>query len=84
MKVKNFPNVPELLNEIQQLPENSLIEKILSWCEETNTDPKELGDYLEENEQFKRMLWLNAVEHNQIRDVQLKDRWKQMNELDDW
>ena len=77
-------DITELLNEIQQIPEDSLIEKMISWCEQTATDPKELGDFLESNEQFKRMLWLNAVKHNQIRDEKLKHRWDDMEGFDDW
>jgi len=67
-------NIIELLNKIHDMPEDTLLEKIISYCEETDTDAQEIGEFLSEYEQFKRVLWADALKHNQIRDLTLKKR----------
>jgi len=75
-------NITELLNRIHDIPEDTLIEKIVSYCEETDTDIQEIGEILGESEQFKRVLWIDAVNHNQIQDAPLKNVLQ--DELDSW
>ena len=77
-------NIPALLNEIEKIPEDTLIQKIVSYCEQTDTDIQEIGDVLETSKQFKRMLWLNAVKNNEINDPLLKETWESTQDLDDW
>lgn len=77
-------NIAELLNKIHTLPEETLLEKIISYCEEHDLDPQEVGDRLAESEQFKRVLWIDAVEHNQIQDKLLKDKLRQTEDFDVW
>ena len=52
----NELEIVELLNEISKIPENSLLDKIVSYCEKFDLDPKEIGDTLGDSEQFKLML----------------------------
>ncbi len=77
-------NIVELLNEISKIPEISLLERIISYCEENDLDPKEIGDVLSESETFKTNLWLDCVENNSISDPLLKAKWDKTNNLDEW
>lgn len=80
-----FPNeVIELLNEIHQVPENNLMDKILSYCEMNDYNIQEIGDLLGENEQFKTKLWIDCVDNNTIRDILLKEKQNSTEEMDDW
>ena len=58
-------NIVLLLNEISKIPEKSLFDKIISYCEKNDFDPQEIGDILEESEQFKLMLH-NELENNHV------------------
>jgi len=77
-------NIIELLNDIHKIPESSLLEKLISYCEENDILPQELGDILGESEQFKRVLWINAVQNNQIHDTPLQNKITSTEELDEW
>ena len=77
-------DLTQVLNEIQSLPGDSLIERMLSWCEENTYDPMELGEMFSSSKQFKRVLWIDAVEHNQVQDNQVKDLLHETKELDVW
>jgi len=82
---KNFPNeIVQLLNEFNKIQEDTLLDKISVFCEENDIDPKELGDTLSENEQFKRLLWFDCVRNNQLQDKTLKTQWQKQTLLDDW
>ena len=76
--------ISQLLDEIDKLPGDSLLEKILSYCEENDIDPKEIGDMLSDSEQFKRILWIDAVGNNQIKDELLKNKLKETKDLEAW
>ncbi len=77
-------DIIEILNQINKMPDETLLERMITWCQEFNYDPQELGDLLGESEQLKRTLWMNAVKHNQILDPLLKQKWDQMENLGDW
>lgn len=77
-------NIVEILNEIQEFPEDSLLEKMISYCEMKDIDPQELGDMFAESDQFKRKLWINCVEAFQIKDVLLQDKINSIEDLDEW
>lgn len=77
-------HIIKLLNEINKMPEDTLLEKLISYCEETDFDPQELGDILGESEQFKRKLWISCVEANQIKDEKLLDRLDLVEDFDEW
>ena len=77
-------DLTQVLNEIQATPGDSLIERMLSWCTENDFDPMELGEMFANSKQFKRVLWIDAVEHNQVQDFQLKDLLHETKELDVW
>jgi hypothetical protein len=80
----SIDNLVSTLNQINSLPGNSLLERMLSYCEENDIDPKELGDMFEESDQFKRVLWIDAVENNQIQDAPLKAKLNETQDLDTW
>jgi len=48
--------IVELLNEISKIEENTLLDKIVTYCEKFDLDPQEIGDTLGDSEQFKLML----------------------------
>jgi len=80
----SIDNLVSTLNKINSLPGDSLLERMLSYCEENDIDPKELGDMFEESEKFKRVLWIDAVENNQIQDAPLKAKLNETQDLDTW
>jgi len=84
MKTKQETNIINLLNEINQINEPDLMNRILSYCEETDTDVQELGDILGESDQFKRQFWLDAVKNHQIRDEGVQRKLNQTLETDVW
>ena len=72
--------IVELVNKISEMEGNNLLEKILDYCETYDEDPQEIGDILQESEEFKDLLYLDCVKHNIIKDtsISIKD------ELDIW
>ncbi len=82
------PKIPSdfiiLINEINKIPENSLLDKILTYCEQNNFDIQEIGDILSENEKFKRTLWIDCVDRYVIQDEYLKIKQNSIEELDEW
>jgi len=76
--------VNELLNEIAKMCGNSLLEKMLDYCETKEVDPKWLGDLLSEEKTFKEMLYIDMVKHNQMRDPLFKKKLLGHFELDEW
>jgi len=58
-------NIVLLLNEISKIPEKTLLDKILTYCEKNDFDPQEIGDILEESDQFKLMLH-SELENNHV------------------
>ena len=84
MQNMNELDLQDLLNEINKIPGDSLIERIISYCEENDLEPQDIGDSLGESEQFKRVLWIDAVDNNQIHDIKLKELLNSTEEIDDW
>jgi hypothetical protein len=72
--------IVELVNKISEMEGINLLEKILDYCETYDEDPQEIGDILQESEEFKDLLYLDCVKHNIIKDtsISIKD------ELDVW
>ena len=71
--------IPELLNEIYKMEGNSLIEKILDYCETFDIDVKEIGDLLEESENFKNILYRDCVLNNIIKDKEMRKHLNKKN-----
>lgn len=65
-------DVVDILNRISDMSGESLAEKILDYCETYDIDPQELGDVLEESEDFRNMLYRDCVKHNIIKDEDLE------------
>jgi len=89
MYQENFKEPPslsieELLNDIYKDPAESLLEKIISWCDENNYDAKEIGYILGESEYFKRKLHISCVENNQMRDELLTKKMNSTKTMDIW
>ena len=83
---KDIPlmSIEEMLNQITKMPEESLMEQIVSWCEENSYDTKEVGYVLAESDHFKRRLHINCVEHYQMTDELLHDKIDRMEDLNEW
>ena len=81
-------NIPKelitLLDKIYLMPEDNLMDKIISYCEMNDYDIQEIGDILSENEQFKTKLWIDCVSNNTIKDNLLKQKQNATKELDMW
>jgi hypothetical protein len=73
-----------LLNEIYKMPDDSLLEKITTYCQETDIREEDIAEVLKESEQFKRALWLSCVENFQIKDAQVKHLLENTEELEEW
>lgn len=78
------PDSIQLLNEIYKVPEVSLMDKIISYCDMNDYDIQEIGDILSENEQFKKKLWIDCVNFNTIKDELLKKKQHQCTDFDEW
>ncbi len=76
--------ISDILNEIQSLPGDTLLEKVLSYAEENDIPEEELGLFLADSDQFKRVLWINCVKNHQIKDEELNDKLNQTVDLDCW
>ncbi len=84
-KNETYPTeVVQLLNEIYEIDEHSIMDKILSYCEKYDYDVQEIGDILSESEQFKELLWIDCVKNNTISDKLLKEKQQSTEELDEW
>jgi len=77
-------NIIELLNAISQVHGDSLLEKIVSYCDKNNLDPQEVGDILADSEQFKRKLHIDLVHNHIIRDPGFSRKENLCQDLDEW
>ena len=73
-----------IIQNIQSIKEDSLLDKLLSYIEENDFDIIEIGELLSKNDQFKRLLWIDTVNHNQILDTFTKDLLRETKDLDIW
>ena len=62
------PDVLSLINKITEMTGNSLLEKILDYCETYNVDIQEVGDKIAKFEEFKNLLYKDCVKHHIIND----------------
>ena len=76
--------ITEILNEIYKIEGYTLVDKIIGYCEKNNLDPKEIGDILEESEQFKRKLYIDLVHHKAIKDPKFVEKEELCEILDVW
>ena len=73
-----------ILDQVYLMPEDNLMDKILSYCEQNDFCIQEIGDVLSESEQFKTKLWIDCVDNNTIRDELLKEKQNSTDKLDVW
>ena len=74
----------KLINEIYCTDGDTLLEKIVSYCEKNNFDIQEFGDLLSESEIFKKHLWIDCVRHNIIKDEPLQDKLNETEDFEEW
>jgi hypothetical protein len=58
-------------DNIMKMPSESILEKILEYCEEYNLDISEVLDLFDTKE-YKALLYTDCVEHFVIKDEELK------------
>ena len=73
-----------LLNEISKMPDDSLLLKITTYCDENDYREEDVAEILKDSDQFKRALWLSCVDNHQIKDDQVQDLFENTNDLDCW
>jgi hypothetical protein len=61
-------DIVSLINKISEMTGETILEKMLDYCESYDKEPQELGDLLQENEDFKKLLYRDCVKHNIIKD----------------
>jgi hypothetical protein len=71
-----------LINEIHKIEGDSLLEKILSYCEIHEINPQELGDIISDIDQFKEDIWLDCVKNNIVQDDTIKHKLNK--EMEEW
>ena len=74
----------KILNIISSMEGNSLVEKILDYCETHDEDPQEIGDYLEDNKEFKKILYNDCINNNIIRNQEYKMILNRTEKLEEW
>ena len=74
----------ELLNQIQEFEGETILDKILSYCEKYDKEIQEIGDILSENEIFKKTLWIDCVKNNTIQDEWCKNKLDNIEKFDEW
>jgi hypothetical protein len=57
--------------KIMSMPSESIIEKVLEYCEEEDLDISEILDLFDSKE-YKALLYTDCVEHHVIKDEELK------------
>jgi len=73
-----------LLNEIHKMPDDNLLEKITTYCQENNYREEDVADILQSSDQFKRQLWISCVDNFQIKDEQVLDTMNKTQDLEEW
>jgi len=77
-------NLIELINDISNMHGVSLSEKILDYCETYDFDVKEIGDLLEQSDDFKKLLYIDCVKNNLIQDKTLEEFLGRTEEMEEW
>jgi len=62
----------EIINKISNMNGNNLLDKIMDYCETYDINEQALGDLLQENEDFKNILYRDCVKHNIIKDSKIE------------
>ena len=77
-------DIVTMMNDISKIQEDSLLEKIATYCEQNNYDEQEVGDVLAESEQFKRKLYVDLVHKNVIKDAGFTKKDNLCADIDEW
>ena len=74
----------EILNLVDDMCGDSIMSKLLDFCETNNIDPQELGDILEEDIKFKKLLYDDCVHYNSVIDNEMTNKESNMQDLEVW
>jgi len=77
-------NFIKLFNEISSMSGENLVEKILDYCETYDKDPQEVGDFLEENKEFKKILYDDCISNNIIKNPEYKQSIERTEGIEEW
>jgi len=83
LKLQNMDPI-EIVNKISEYDGDTLIDKMLDYCETEDINIKELGDMLEDFEDFKRLLYKECVNVNLIKNPLLKKELHNTEDLEIW
>jgi len=74
----------EIFNKISKMSGDNLVEKILDYCETYDKNPQEVGDFLEDNKEFKKLLYDECVNNNIIKDPKYKESLNRTEHIEEW
>lgn len=74
----------KVFNDISKMSGASLVEKILDYCETYDKDPQEVGDFLEDNKEFKKLLYDDCVNNNIIKNSKYKELLNRTEHIEEW
>ena len=77
-------NIVEIINDIWKMSGDSISQKILDYCETNDIDERELGELLEESEDFKKQLYKDCIKNNTIKDEDFKSKQSKTEEIVPW
>ena len=79
-----YLSTTEILNMIGEMYGNSILTKMLDFCETYDIDEQYLGDILEEDKNFKDMFHDELASHNQVKDEAINLRQDKLEGLSVW
>jgi len=77
-------DIIEIYNDIMATPGDTILDKIIGYCELRKVDFQEIGDIISSNNEFRKMLYNDCVQNNIIRDDDMKTMMKQSEILNEW
>jgi len=79
-----YVSTTEILNEIGKYYGNSLLERMVDFCETEDVDPQFLGDILSEDKSLKDLLHNDCAISGSIIDIDIQHRNETMEDLEIW
>lgn len=77
-------NIVEIINTIDGMSGESLADKILDYCETYGKDEREIGELLQESDDFKKLLYKDCIKHHSIKDEDYTDKLRKTEEITPW
>jgi hypothetical protein len=66
-----------------KIPADTIMDKIIEYCNRNEAEFKEVGDILSSSEEFKKIFYLDCVKHNIIKDDLVKQMLNRSESLDE-